>query len=87
MLRNCVTLSALRKALESLPKTLDETYERILTNIDESYASALRKLLQFLTFSPRTMSLTELVDVPAIDMEGEEPQFNPENRIPNSRTS
>jgi hypothetical protein len=70
MLPNCVTLPALRKALESLPKTLDETYECILTNIDESYASDVRKLLQFLTFSPRAMSLTELVDMPAIDVEG-----------------
>lgn len=85
MLRNCVTLPALRKALKTLPKTLDETYERILTNIDESYASDVRKLLQFLTFSPRAMSLTELVEVLAVDMEREEPQFNPENRIPDPK--
>jgi hypothetical protein len=85
MLRNCVTLPALRKALKSLPKTLDETYERILTNIDESYASDVRKLLQFLTFSPGAMKLTGLVEVLAIDMGGEEPQFNPENRIPDPK--
>ena len=85
MLRNCITLPALRKALKSLPKTLDETYERILTNIDESYASDVLKLLHFLTFSPRAMSLMELVEVLAIDMDAEEPLFDPENRIPDPK--
>jgi hypothetical protein len=85
MLRNCVTLPALRKALKSLPKTLDETYERILTNIDESYAADVRKLLHFLTFSSRAMNLDELVEVLAIDMDAEEPYFDPENRIPDPK--
>lgn len=85
MLRNCVTLPALRQALQSMPKTLDETYERILMNIDESYVSDVQKILQFLTFSPRPMSLPELVEVLAIDLNGEEPYFNPENRIPDPR--
>jgi hypothetical protein len=82
MLRNCITLSALRKALKSLPKTLDETYERILTSIDESYISDVKKILQFLAFSPRQMNLLELVEVLAVDIDRDEPQFNPENRIP-----
>ena len=85
MLRNCVTLPALRRALKSLPKTLDETYERILTSIDESYSSDVRKLLQFLTFSQHAMNLTELVDVVAVDMDAKVPQFDPENRIPNPK--
>jgi hypothetical protein len=68
-----------------LPKTLDETYERILTNIDESYAPDVRKLLQFLAFSPRAMNLMELVEVLAVDMDGEEPRFDPENRIPDPK--
>jgi hypothetical protein len=85
MLRSCVTLPALRKALKSLPNTLDETYERILTNIDESYVSDVQKILRFLTFSPRLLSLTQLVEVLAVDLDGEEPQFDPENRIPEQK--
>lgn len=85
MLRNCITLPALRRALNSLPKTLDETYERILMNIDESYVSDVKKILQFLTFSPRPMNLAELVEVLAIDMEREEPRFDVENRIPDPK--
>ena len=34
-LRKCARLSERRKALKALPKTLDETYEQILVNIDE----------------------------------------------------
>jgi hypothetical protein len=85
MLRNCVTLAALRKALKSLTKTLDKTYERILTNIDDNYVSDVQKVLQFLTFSPCPMSLPEPVEVLAVDLDGKESQFNPENRIPDPK--
>jgi hypothetical protein len=82
MLRNCVTLPALRKALSSLPKTLDDTYERILVNIDESYCLDVQKILKFLAFAIRPVGLLEMVEVLAIDWNGDEPRFVPDNRIP-----
>jgi hypothetical protein len=85
MLRNCVTLRALRNSLSSLPKTLDETYERILTNIDESFISDVQRILQFLTFSIRPMRLSEMVEVLAIDWDADEPYFDTQNRIPDPK--
>jgi hypothetical protein len=81
MLRNCFTLNALRKALGSLPKTLDETYERILTNIDQSYVLEVQKILQYLAFSPRSMNMLEMVEILAIDWDREVPQLDPQNRL------
>ena len=63
----------------SLPKTLDETYERILTNIDQSYVSEVQKILQYLAFSPRSMNMLEMVEILAIDWDREVPQLDPQN--------
>ena len=46
-LRKCLKLDALRKALNSLPKTLDDTYSRILSDL-HAWWSGLEHLLEFL---------------------------------------
>jgi hypothetical protein len=51
----------LRKALESLPKTLEETYARILANIDEKHRQYAIRILQFLTYSERLLTIHEVV--------------------------
>ena len=71
----------LRKQLKSLPATLPQTYERILLNIDESYSQYVLKILQWLTYCKRALSLLELAEVVAID-EDEDPGFDPERRFP-----
>lgn len=81
MLRNCLTLNALRKALGTLPKTLHETYERILANIDGSYISDVQKILQYLAFSTCSMRMLEMVEVLAVDWDREQPQLDPQNRL------
>ena len=83
-MRKCLKLDALRKALATLPKTLDKTYERILSELDEAYADDASKVLQWLCYSKRPMKLTELVDVLATDL-GDTPQFNPDQRLPDPR--
>src|SRR6202020_635271 len=83
-LRKCAKLSELRKALKALPKTLDETYERILVNIDEMYREDVRKVLQFLAFSACPVSLEEVVEVLAVSLE-DSPRFDPEQRYPEPR--
>ncbi|KAL8809823.1 MAG: hypothetical protein Q9200_003089 [Gallowayella weberi] len=68
-LRNCRSLVQLHNVLNSLPKTLDATYERILCKIGESDRIYARKILQWLAFSVRSLSLEEIVEVTAIDID------------------
>ena len=83
-LRNCLNLSGLQKALASLPGTLDDTYTRILCNIDEEHSEYAFKILQRLTYSARPLELEEVAETIAIDVKGN-PRVNPENRFPEPR--
>ena len=74
----------LRKALVTLPMTLDDTYVRILCSIKDEYQSYAFKILQWLAFSVRPLLIEEAVDIIAVD---EEPngKFDPDNRLPDPR--
>ncbi|KAL8647369.1 MAG: hypothetical protein Q9226_006457 [Calogaya cf. arnoldii] len=78
---NCTRLPALRKALRNLPKTLDETYSRILCSIPDECADDAFNMLQWLTYSVQPLLVTELAEVVAINIDGE-PWFDPEARFP-----
>jgi ankyrin repeat protein len=58
----------LRKALATLPATLDQTYERILCAISEEESEYALRILRWLAFSEETVSLNELAEVVAIDI-------------------
>ena len=60
VLWNCIKLDKLRKALNSLPKTMDETYDRILSNIEEEYKEEAFRVLQWLVFSVCPVTVEEL---------------------------
>lgn len=82
LLRNCLSIYHFRKTLASLPGTLDDTYARILCNIDtqhKSHSREILKILQWLTFSTRPLRLEELAEIVAIDID-ETPRFDPERR-------
>jgi hypothetical protein len=79
-LRRCRTPAALEKALTSLPKTLYETYDRILLEINEDYRQDALKLLQWLAFSFRALSLSEAVDLLATDPDTENDLLFDQNR-------
>src|SRR6201999_3717835 len=64
-----------------MPKTLDETYDRILRNIPDGYRSYAIRILQFLTYSKRPMYRREVIDAVAVDLDQDE-YFNPKNRMP-----
>ena len=84
LLGNCFSVRHLRQALASLPETLDDTYARILLNIDKQhnhYYREVLKLLQWLTFSTQPLRLEELAEIVAIDID-ETPRFDPERRWP-----
>jgi hypothetical protein len=79
-LRRCRTPAALEKALTCLPKTLYETYDRILLEINEDYRQDALNLLQWLSFSVRTLSLSEAVDILATDPDTENGLLFDQNR-------
>ncbi|KAK2798302.1 hypothetical protein FQN50_008858 [Emmonsiellopsis sp. PD_5] len=82
ILQNCLDRRKLDKALESLPATLEETYARILANINEDYREEAIRILQFLTYSERPLTLEEAIDVLAVYPD-EEPTFDSSARMPN----
>jgi len=67
-LSSCINISKLREALDSLPTTLDETYDRILCKIDPLYQPEVLQILQWLTCSLRPLSLEEVAELIAVDV-------------------
>ena len=57
----------LRQFLNELPETLDETYERILKNINKARKDDARRLLQCLTVAVRPLRVEELAELLAFD--------------------
>jgi ankyrin repeat protein len=53
--------------LEELPETLDETYERILRDINKANRAHAHRLLQCLTVAVRPLRVAELAEVLAVD--------------------
>jgi ankyrin repeat protein len=72
------------RILEELPETLDETYERVLRDINKANREHARRLLQCLTVALRPLRVEELAEVLAIDFDapthGGIPQLNPKWR-------
>lgn len=64
-LAQCRNRAMLRKSLATLPQTLDETYDRILTAISEQDREFAIRILQWLTFSARPMLVEEIAEVVA----------------------
>ena len=82
-LRHCLPPSVAR-ILEELPERLDETYERVLREINKANREHARHLLQCLTVALRPLRVEELAEVLAIDFNapshGGIPQLNPKWR-------
>ncbi|KAF2121937.1 hypothetical protein BDV96DRAFT_134213 [Lophiotrema nucula] len=81
VLKNCMNLKRLREALQALPSTLDETYARILKNVDPHLSRDALRVLSFLCFSAEEVTVEEIADVLAIDPETNE--YDVEMRIQN----
>ncbi|KAH9046635.1 hypothetical protein EDB84DRAFT_1674021 [Lactarius hengduanensis] len=67
-LRHCFP-SNLRRFLNELPESLDETYERILKGINKTQKDDARRLLQCLTVAVRPLRVEELAELLAFDFE------------------
>jgi hypothetical protein len=77
VLRNCFP-SSVRRFLDELPESLDETYERILREIKKPNRDHARRLLQCLVVAIRPLRVKELAEVLAVDFEDAEgiPKLN-----------
>jgi ankyrin repeat protein len=84
VLKNCLDYPRLRKALNTLPKTLDETYARILESIPNEHSTQAATILNLLIWSKWNFKINELVDAIATDMD-EDPPFDSRNRMPAPR--
>lgn len=60
-------MKALNEALEVLPHGLFETYDRILTNIDDDDVHYVERALKWLMGTERPLSLGELAEAVAIN--------------------
>lgn len=81
-IEDCYDLPSLRGILQSLPKSLDETYERIIQNMSGHQRRNAVRLLQILTFAVKPLHISEAVDAYAVNPT-KTPAFEVENRLPN----
>jgi ankyrin repeat protein len=83
MLRHCLAPS-LRRQLNELPPSLDDTYERVLKEIQSTNQGRYaHRLLQCLVVAIRPLRVDELAEVLSYDLDvakGEIPTFHPEWR-------
>ena len=64
-------LRRLEEALQALPATLDETYERMLTRTtDDDHSDALT-VLRWLAFARRPLTMSEIAEACIIDPSGD----------------
>src|SRR5258707_9389280 len=65
-LRHCL-VPRVRRMLKELPETVDETYQRMLRDINKANWDHAHRLLQCLTIAVRPLRVAELAEVLAID--------------------
>jgi ankyrin repeat protein len=83
-LAQCVTRGKVRRALQDLPKTLDETYARILHAIEEGQnAEEALKILTWLSYAERPLTTAEVSQVTGIVI-GEECRFDEDEVLEDS---
>ena len=70
--------------MRSLPKTLDETYSKILCNIPDEYSDYAISILRWLTYAERPLRLAELGELIAVNLLGDL-WFDADIRFPDSR--
>ena len=81
VLRDCIP-SSVRRTLDELPESLDETYERILKEIKKPNRAHARRVLQCLVVAIRPLRVAELAEVLAVDFDDAEgiPRSKPDWR-------
>lgn len=83
-IRRCLKLGLLRKTLRSLPKTLDETYARIMDRIPDEHVADVHRVLCCLICSFEPLAIQEVAGIVAITTEGD-PYYNVEDQLSEPR--
>ncbi|KAH7471893.1 hypothetical protein FOMA001_g13732 [Fusarium oxysporum f. sp. matthiolae] len=81
-LETCLDREGIETALKSLPQDLNETYNRMLQRIPPERKHKAIRLLQFLVYSERPLTLKEAVDVIAVRIDSRPGYFDPQDRLP-----
>ena len=79
-LEKCSSRYEIDKRLTELPKGLDETYKRILKNIDENHRADTKRFLQWLAFCKRPMTIEEIAETITAEFSDQFPVFNQDKR-------
>ncbi|KAI9435531.1 ankyrin repeat-containing domain protein [Lactarius indigo] len=69
VLRQCLP-SSVRRTLEELPESLDDTYKRIITDIKKGNRVHAYRMLQCMAVAIRPLSVDELAELLALDFDG-----------------
>ena len=83
-LRRCLS-PRIRRALDELPETLGETYERTLLDIDYENWEYAHRLFQCIVVARRPLRVEELAEFLTFKSEGGSPIFQWDWRPENSR--
>ena len=65
-LQDCLNQDDLEDQLESLPRDLDEVYDRMVSGLNKRYLEDVLKILQWLSFSVRSLQLSEIAQVTGV---------------------
>lgn len=72
-LKKCLKPKDVEKALRSLPRTLDDTYARVLLSIEDTYHQEAITSLQWLALSSRPLTVEELAEASIINPQNDSP--------------
>ncbi|KAF7512590.1 hypothetical protein GJ744_000851 [Endocarpon pusillum] len=73
----------LEECLKQLPRTLHETYERMLVGIARSCWERAQRILTLLCFSSRPLTVSEVIDAIAVDIQVTE-RYDPDRKLENA---
>ncbi|EWZ28912.1 hypothetical protein FOZG_17467 [Fusarium oxysporum Fo47] len=80
-LARCLSPRDIKIALKSLPRDLNETYRRMVQNVPSEYKSSAIRLLQFLVYTKRPLTLAEAIEVIATEIDREPRGFDVDGRL------
>ncbi|WYZ41181.1 hypothetical protein EsH8_V_000076 [Colletotrichum jinshuiense] len=80
-LARCPSTKAIKMALDDLPQDLSETYDRMLESIPKDLGSSAMRLLQFLVYSDRPLTVPQAVEIIATEVEEETQHFDIDARV------
>ena len=68
-LGNCFKIAQINRTLQTLPRTLDDTYARILSDIEEEPSRDATTILEHLTHAEKPLHLAEVAEIVGVDLD------------------